>query len=158
MKKLSLLAGVLCFVFAACCNKTETAPQQEEATEKTCENKGHKCCKEMTEEQIAECKEFCEKWKDFDNQSEEVQKELVLKAKAKIDECEAEMAKKKAEFEAKWADFNNLPVAEQKALIEMKMQCHKGGCCKKGGEGKGCHKGEGKKCHKAEGESKCGKH
>jgi peptidoglycan hydrolase CwlO-like protein len=157
MKKLSLLAGALCFVFVACCNKT-TEPKQEEATEKTCEQKEHKCCKDMTEEQKAECKEFCEKWKDFDNQSEDVQKELVLKAKAKIDEYEAKMAAQKADFEAKWANFSNLPVDEQKTLIEMKMNCHKGDCCKKSCEGKSCHKGEGKKCHKAEGESKCGKH
>jgi peptidoglycan hydrolase CwlO-like protein len=145
MKKLMLLAGVLCFVFVACCSKTETEPKQDEVTEKQCNKEEHKCCKGMTEEQKAECKEFCEKWKDFENQPEDVQKELVLKAKERIDKCEAEMAAKKAEFEAKWADFNNLPVEEQKALIEMKMQCKKGGCCKKA-----CHKGEGKKCHKEE--------
>ena len=145
MKKLSLLVGVFCFVFAACCSKA-TEPQQDEATEKQCSKEESTCCKGMTEEQKAACKEFCEKWKDFENQSEEVQKELVLKAKARIDECEA----KKAEFEAKWANFNNLPLAEQKMLIDMKMNCKKD-CCKKS-----CCKGEGNKCPKSEEKAKCG--
>lgn len=149
MRKLSLLAGLLCFAFVACCPKAETEQKQEEVAEKhACEQKESKCCKGMTEEQKAECKEFCEKWKDFENQSEEVQKELVLKAKTKMDACDAEMAAQKAEFEAKWANFNNLPLEEQKALIDMKMNCKKG-CCKKGGEGK--------KCHKSEGNAKCNK-
>lgn len=151
MKRLSLLAGVLCLVFVACCSKTETEPKQDEVTEKqACNKEESPCCKNMTEEQKAECKEFCEKWKDFDNQTEEVQKDLVLKAKAKIDEQEAEMAAKKAEFDAKWVNFNNLPVGEQKALIEMKMHCKKGNCCKGDGEGK--------KCQKSEDKSKCEKH
>jgi len=150
MKRLSLLAGLLCFVFIACCPKAETEQKQEEVVEKQgCSQKETKCCKNMTEEQKAACKEFCEKWKDFENQSEEVQKELVLQAKTKIDACEAKMAAEKAEFEAKWANFDNLPVDEQKALIDKKMNCKKGGC-KKGGEGK--------KCQKPEGKAKCGKH
>ena len=161
MKKLSLLAGLLCFVFVACCPKTEE-PKQEEVAEKQCCKQEHKCCKsDMTDEEKAACKEFCEKWKDFENQPEDVQKELVMNAKAKMDECDAKAAAKKAEceakkaeFEAKWANFNNLPLEEQKALIDMKMNCKKGGCCKK----EGCHKGgEGKKCHK-EDNAKCDKH
>jgi len=145
MKKLSLVAGVLCFIAVACCPKAGTDQKEEGVAEKhACEHKESKCCKGMTEEEKAACKEFCEKWKDFDNQTEEMQKELVMNAKAKIDKCEAEMAAKKAEFEAKWADFDNLSVEEQKALIDKKMQCKKGG--------------EGKKCHKSEENAKCGKH
>ena len=166
MKKLSLVAGLLCFVFIACTPKVETTEQKpEDATEKACEQKEPKCCKGMTEEEKAACKEFCEKWKDFDNQTEEAQKELVQQAKAQFDKCDAEreakrleMEAKKAEFEAKWKDFDNLPLADQKALIDQKMQCKKG-CCKKGGEGKSCCKkdGDGKKCPKSEEKAKCNK-
>jgi hypothetical protein len=141
MKRLSLVAGLLCFLFVACCPKADTEQKQEGVTEEQACDKESKCCKGMTEEEKAACKEFRAKWDDFDNQTEEVQKELVLKAKAKIDECEA----KKAEFEAKWAKFDSLSVAEQKALIDIKMHCKKDcckkeACCKKDGESKKCDK------------------
>jgi len=144
MKRLSLLAGVLCFVFVACCPKAETEPKQGEIVEKQeCNKEKPNCCKGMTEEEKAACQEFREKWENFENQTDEVKKDLVLKAKTKIDKCEAEMEAKKAEFEAKWKNFDNLPLEEQKALIDQKMQCKKGCCKEKSGEGKKCHKSEG---------------
>jgi len=169
MKRVSLLAGVLCLVFAACCS---SGKKQGEGAEKECGTEKSACCQEMTEEEKAACKEFCEMWEDFDNQPEDVQKELILKAKAKIDKCKAEMAAKKAECEhekpecevkkaaceakkaeckAKWENFDNLSLEEQKALIDKKMQCKK--------ENKTCCKEKGKECSKAkEGSSKCGRH
>jgi len=141
MKKLSLLAGLLCFVFVACCPKTEE-PKQEEVAATEC-SKEHKCCKsDMTEEQKAECKEFCEKWKDWENLTDEVKQELIAKKKACFDKKYAEMEAKMEACKAEWANFDNLSLDEQKALIDKKMQCGKKHCCKKDGEGKKCHKAE----------------
>ena len=149
MKRFSLVAGLLCFLFVACCSKADE-PKQEEVAEKACEKK-EKCYKNMTEEEKAACKEFFEKWKDFDNQTEEVQKELIAKKKACFDKKIAEKEAKLEACKAEWANFDNLSLEDQKALIDKKMQCKKGkGSCKKGGEGKKCHKAEGEKakCNK----------
>ena len=138
MKKLSLVAGLLCFVFVACCSKADE-PKQEEVAEKTCEKK-ERCCKEMTEEQRAECEAFRKQWEDWDNLTDDVKKELIAKKKACFDKKRAEMEAKLEACKAKWAEFENLSLEEQKAFIDKKMQCKKEKGCYKKGEGKKCDK------------------
>jgi hypothetical protein len=129
MKKLLALAAVCCFLFASCCNcnKEKAAPCEGEKQE--CAMKGDKpCCKEMTEEQKAEC----EAWKNFDSLTAEEQEALVNKKKEAIEQMKAEkearekeMAEKKAAFEAKWANWDQLTTAEKKALLDEMPCCHK---------------------------------
>ncbi|MDR3047572.1 MAG: hypothetical protein LBU51_08190 [Bacteroidales bacterium] len=151
MKKLWMVAVVCAFVFASCGNK---APKTEE--NQTCDQTEQKCCKEMTEEQKADCAA----WKDWDNQTDEAKAQLVEKFKTCIDTkmaeakkcCEAkkdgadkkectekkecpEKAAKCAEFKAKWDNWENLTIDEKKALIDQKMECCKAKCDK---EKKGC--------------------
>ena len=149
MKKFMFVAIAGLFVFASCGNKAkEVTTETEEVTQVDT-----KCCKELTEEQKADCAA----WKDWDNQTPERKQELVNKKKECIDKCmaekEAKCAESKeactktdeekakcAEFKAKWDAFATLTVDEQKALIdEIK-------CCK-----------ESKKCCKEEGENACEK-
>ena len=128
MKKLTVLAGVLCFVFVSCCNKAEEAPVED----KQCANKEqheHGKCK-MTEEQKAECEAFRKQWDDWANLTEDTKKELIAKKKACIDKKNAEMEAKMAACKEEWATFDNLSLDEQKALIDKRMNCCKKKCCK----------------------------
>jgi len=139
MKKLTVLAGVLCFVFVSCCNKTAEAPIEEQCTKEG--KHEHSGCK-MTEEQ----KEFCKQWDDWANLTDDVKKELVAKKKACIDK---KLAKKEAKLEAckaEWATFDNLSLEEQKALIDKKMACSKKQKCCKKQDKKHCEKKCEKKC------------
>jgi hypothetical protein len=138
MKKLTVLAGILCFVFVSCCNKTAEAPNEDQCTK---EEKHESCCK-MTEEQKAECEAFRKQWDDWANLTDDVKKELVGKMKVRIDEKYVEMEAKLEACKAEWATFDNLSLDEQKALIDKKMQCGKK-CCK---DGKKCDKKCEKKC------------
>ena len=139
MKKLTVLAGVLCFVFVSCCNKTADAPKEEQCTKE--EKHEHNCCK-MTEEQKAECEAFRKQWDDWANLTDDVKKELVAKKKACIDKKYAEMDAKMEACKAEWATFDNLSLDEQKALID-KRDCCKKKCCK---DDKKCDKKCEKKC------------
>jgi hypothetical protein len=140
MKKLTVLAGVLCFVFVSCCNKTADAPEEKQCTKE--EKHEHGSCK-MTEEQKAECEAFRKQWNDWENLTDDVKKDLVGKMKVRIDEKHAAMEAKMKACKAKWATFDNLSIDEQKALIDKQMACGKEKCCKKDDE-KQCEK----KCEK----------
>ena len=135
MKRLTVLAGVLCFVFVSCCNKTADVPEENQCTK----DEKHECCK-MTEEQKAECEAFRKQWDDWANLTDDVKKELVGKMKVRIDEKYAKMEAEFAACKAEWATFENLSLDEQKALIDKRMCCKKS-CCKKS-----CDKTCEKKC------------
>jgi len=123
MKKLTILTGILCFVFVSCCNKTADAPDGKQCAQ---EQSGQNCCK-MTEEQKAECEAFRKQWNDWANLTDDVKKELVAKMKVRIDEKFAKMEACKAE----WATFDKLSLEEQKALIDKQMSCRQQQqCCK----------------------------
>ena len=123
------MAAVCCFVLASCNCKKDAPAAAPEADKQECAMKGDKpCCKEMTEEQKAEC----EAWKNFDSLTAEEQEALVNKKKEAIDQMKAErearekeMAEKKAAFEAKWANWDQLTTAEKKALLDEMPCCHK---------------------------------
>ncbi|MBO4480963.1 MAG: hypothetical protein J5719_00225 [Bacteroidales bacterium] len=130
MKKLFLLAAACCFLFASCCNCNKDKAEAKECEKQECAMKkgDMPCCKEMTEEQKAEC----EAWKNFDSLTAEEQEALVNKKKEAIDQMKAEkearekeMAEKKAAFEAKWANWDQLTTAEKKALLDEMPCCHK---------------------------------
>lgn len=152
MKKLLALAAVCCFLLASCCNCNKNAAPAEcpDSTKTECASKADKkpCCKEMTEEQKAEC----EAWKNFDSLTAEEQENLVNKRKAAIDQKRAEkeakekeIAEKKAAFEAKWANWDQLTTAEKKALLDEMSQCHRK--CNKPCKNTKCHHGD-KECKK----------
>ncbi len=143
MKKLTLLLGALCFVFASCCNNAEQTTENGVVTEQTekcskkecpkdkCCKKERACCPKMTEEERAEMEAFKAQWKDWENQTEEVKKELIDKAICKINAKEAfkkEMEAKIAEMETKWQNISSLSLEEQKEVIDWKMGKR---CCKK---------------------------
>ncbi len=155
MKKLLALAAVCCFLFASCCNcnKEKAAPCEGEKQECAMKKGDKPCCKEMTEEQKAEC----EAWKNFDSLTAEEQEALVNKKKEAIDQMKAEreakekeMAEKKAAFEAKWANWDQLTTAEKKALLDempcCQKKCHKPCDGPQGPQGEKCCKKD--KCKK----------
>jgi hypothetical protein len=125
MKKLAVLAGVLCFVFVSCCNKTEAPKEEGQCTKEEKHEEG--CCK-MTEEQKAECEAFRKQWDNWANLTDDAKKELVAKGKSCIDEKFAKMEAKIEACKADWLAFDNLDIEEQKALIDKKMQCGKKHC------------------------------
>ncbi len=138
MKKIALMIGALCFVFASCNNTVSTQEESVEnpPMEKKCHHHGDKHCPQMTEEQKAECEAFRTQWNDWANLDDNAKKELITTAKARIDEREAKikaereaMEAKKAEMDAKWNNFDNLTLDEQKELLDFKMHCCKP-CCK----------------------------
>jgi hypothetical protein len=124
MKKLAVLAGVLCFIFVSCCNKTTDTPKEECVKE---EKHEHGCCK-MTEEQKAECEAFRKQWDDWANLTDDVKKELVAEGKSRIDKKFAKMEAKIEACKADWATFDDLGLEDQKAFIDKKMQCGKQHC------------------------------
>ncbi|MDY6326090.1 MAG: hypothetical protein SPL42_02945 [Bacteroidales bacterium] len=165
MKKLFLLLAVAgCMTFTACTNNQATTEQPKEGTEQC--DKEKPCCKEMTEEQKAECearKKAAEDWQNWENIAEDRKVELLNERKAaydKMQEMKKEQEAKKAAFEAAMNNWDKLSIDEKKAAFDA-AGC--GGCCKKGegkgcckgGDKAGCHKGEGKGCSKEGG--KCPK-
>ena len=140
MKRLTVLAGIVCFIFVSCCNKTADVPEEKQCTK---EEKHEGCCK-MTEEQKAECEAFRKQWDDWANLTDDVKKELVSKAKIRIDEKYAKMEAEMAACKAEWATLETLSLDEQKALIDKRLCCKKS-CCKKSCEKKCEKKCEGKK-------------
>ena len=133
MKKLMLLAGVVYFVFASCCN----APKEEAAaTPATCENQEKPECCKMSEEM----KQACEDWKNWENLDQTRQEELLAKKKECYDKCKAERdekAAKMAEIDTKMADWDNMTIADKKAVFdELDQLCPKK-CCK-GKKPEGC--------------------
>ena len=155
MKKLSVVLGAICFIFAACSNPQQTPTQDENQQKQECQKKegDHKCCNEMTPEQKA----ACEAWKNWENQTPEKKAELITARKAKIDKKmaemearEAEMKVKKEEFKAKWATFDKLDIEAQKALIDEFCALHHKPCCgpKEEGANKPCCKSKEECKHK----------
>lgn len=134
MKKLSVMAVALCFVFASCNKKQDVVaietpveePQQEE----------------QVNPEMAAAKAMCEAWHNWDQQTQDKKIELIADRKAKITKMEACKAKKaefesqKTEFEKtwtdKWTNFDNLEIEEQKALIDNYMKFNRPECCNKG--------------------------
>jgi len=133
MKKVMLLAGVICFVLASCCSKEDKCAK-EEATDTTCA-KGEACCKHMTEEQ----KQAIADWEDWVN-IDDARKEVLLQdRKAKYDQCKVEREKRKAEMEAidaKMSDWDNLTIDDKKVLFDEFDQFAKAG--KHHGDKEGC--------------------
>lgn len=135
MKKVSVLFGVVCFIFAACSNPQQTTKQDENQPKEECKKMegGPEHCKDMTPEQKA----ACEAWKNWENQTPEQKATLIAERKAKIDKKmaemeakEAEMKAKREEFKAKWAKFDKLDIEAQKALIDEFISMHHKPCFK----------------------------
>ena len=131
MKKMMLLAGIVCFLFTACCNQKEEQPATEEP---------------VAEEQVAapqcelseECKQAMMDWENWENLGDERKAELLAKKKECYDNhkaAEAEREAKKAAIEEKMANWDNMTLDEQKAIFDEMMQmcpkhdCHKKCCC-----------------------------
>ncbi|MDR1758400.1 MAG: hypothetical protein LBR51_05540 [Bacteroidales bacterium] len=145
MKKIMMIAVAAMFVFASCGNK----PKADEVVAEGTPQEETPCCKEMTEEQKADCAD----WKNWENLTPERQDELLLKSKECIDKKMAECAEKcegkeepacpeakaKCEaFKASWENWENLEKEAKKALIdEFRANCCKAKkCCKKEAEEK----------------------
>ena len=148
MKKLGLFASMICFLFmVSCCGNCQKEGEKCcDKDKKECCSKDKKCCEkkcDLTEEQIAECKAFKEKWENFENLVESEQAELIAKKKAFVDAEREALKAKIAECEAKWAGFEEWTIAEQKAFLD-NLPCKKAkkDCAKK------CEKKCEKKCDK----------
>lgn len=116
MKKVILLAGVACFVFASCCSKGDKCPNKD-ATDTTCKEVEKPCCKEMTEEQ----KQAIADWKSWSNIDEARKNVLLQERKDRFEQCKVEREKRQTELEAleaKMADWENLSIDEKRALID----------------------------------------
>jgi len=126
MKKLMLLAGALCFIFASCCNepKEQAAPAEGEG----CQKENPEC--QMPEE----VKQAIADWENWDNLEPARQEELLAKKKECYDKCKAEReekAAKMAEIDAKMANWDNMTIAEKKAVFDEMPCCPKKPCCGK---------------------------
>lgn len=122
-----LLAGIVCFLFTACCNQKQEEPVAEPVAEEVA----------APECQISEeCKQAMMDWENWENLGDERKAELLAKKKECYDKCKAEEAEreaKKAAIEEKMANWDNMTLDEQKAVFDEMMElCPKHpGCCKK---------------------------